>query len=340
MRIKIVLFSLIHFVAAFMLNNKGVFAEQTIFYKEINLIGGYASRDHWVGKSSELFNSIGFEYYRKFSNEYGDFLTADLQVRLAYDSTEAWLDAWGLEIHNAWLQYKVNSVNKLKIGHFDSPFGLEQVLDTHATLLQTLAPKNIGFKKDWGVVLEGALPNFDYSTALQIGSGMSIYRKDGSFLATGRIGTPAGRNLQGGVSLMYGKTLQIMGMSTIPRGELLSDQAVLKKRVGLDGQYLFGPYLFKSEIAYGKDEDKDVLGHLYEIDYTVPRLQNLELQLQFQSWRHDLDTKGNDDSTLSVGAAYKLNSRVTLRLAFMHDLNLMEGDEDDKVLLQFYYFGF
>ncbi|MBU1923311.1 MAG: hypothetical protein KJ710_03470, partial [Candidatus Omnitrophica bacterium] len=38
-----------------------VFANEELFYKEINLIGGYSGRDHWVGKSHDLANSIGFE---------------------------------------------------------------------------------------------------------------------------------------------------------------------------------------------------------------------------------------------------------------------------------------
>jgi len=315
------------------------FAEQALFYKEINLIGGYSDREHWIGKSAELMNSLGFEYYKKFSNDYGDFLTADLQMRMAYDSAEPRDDAWGLQIHNAWLQYKLNSAQRVKFGHFDVPFGLEQVLDTHGTLLQTLADANIGFKQDWGFALDGALPNFDYNAALQIGSGMSIYRKDGSFLATTRIGTPTGRNLQGGISLMYGKVLESIGMFTFPRAELVCDKTVLKKRVGLDGQYLFGPYLMKAELAYGKDENKNVIGYLYELDYTLPKLQNCELQAQFQSWQHDLNKRGSDDSTLSVGVAYKLNSQITLRAAVAHDFNLMEGGEDDKVLFQVYYFG-
>jgi hypothetical protein len=315
------------------------YARDALFYKELNLIGGYSDREHWIGKSAELMNSLGFEYYKKFSNDYGDFLTADLQMRMAYDSTESSHDALGLQIHNAWLQYKLNSVNKVKFGHFDVPFGLEQVLDTHGTLLQTLADANIGFKQDWGFALEGALPDFDYSAALQIGSGMSIYRKDGSFLATTRIGTPTGRNLQGGISLMYGKVLESMGMFTFPRAELVSDKTVLKRMVGLDGHSLFGPYLMKTELAFGKDENKNVLGYLYELDYTLPKLQNCELQVQFQSWQHDLNRRGSDDSALSVGVAYKLNSQITLRAAVAHDFNLMEGSEDDKVLFQVYYFG-
>jgi len=37
-------------------------------YKEVNIIGGYSKNDH-------LKNSIGFEYYEKFSDKYGDYLT-------------------------------------------------------------------------------------------------------------------------------------------------------------------------------------------------------------------------------------------------------------------------
>jgi len=315
------------------------FAEQTLFYKEINLIGGYSDQDKWVGKSSELLNSVGFEYYRKFSNDYGDFLTTDLQMRLTYNSKRSAEDAWGLEIHNAWLQYKLNSVNKVKVGHFRPPFGLEQVLDTHGTILQTLTPRNIGFKKYWGLALEGTLPGFDYSAALQLGSGMSIYRRDGSFLSSFRIGTPSDRNAQGGISFLYGKTLETEGMSTYPRADLLSDNVVLKKRVGLDGQFNFGPYLMKSEVAFGQDGHENVLGYLAELDYTLPKLQNLEFQLQYQSWQHHLGEKGMDDSTLTTGLSYKLSQSVTLRTAYMHDFNLMGEREDDQVLLQIYYFG-
>lgn len=314
------------------------FAGDSFFYKEINLIGGYSGRDHWAGKSGELVNSAGFEYYRKFANDYGDYLTADLQVRLAYDSMESSHDAWGLQIHNAWLLYKLGSAGKLRVGHFDSAFGLEPQLDTHATILQTLTPKNIGFKKDWGIGFEGMLGRFDYKTALQLGSGMSIRRQDDSFLITGRIGTPTTQNFQYGVSLLYGKVLEPMGMNTWPRGELISERSVLKKRIGFDSQYLFGAYLFKGEIAYGRDDRKAVLGYLGEIDYTLPQYQNITLELQFQSWIHDVDKSSMDDSTATIAAAYTLNSRTTLRAAFSRDVHMMDEKEETKFVVQVYFF--
>lgn len=315
------------------------FADQALFYKEINIIGGYSDNDNWTGKSGSLMNSIGFEDYRKFSNEYGDFLTTDLQVRLAYDSLEDSQDAWAVEIHNAWLEYKLGYGYNVKLGHFDPTFGLEPVLDTHGTLLQTLAMKNIGFKKDWGVALKGSMEKFDYKIALQTGSGMSIRRTDGSYLFTTRIGSPATQDFQYGLSFMYGEVLKTKGMSTLPKNHLLSDDAIAKKRIGLDGQYFKGPYAFKSEVAYGQDDDKDVLGYLFEVDYTVPKNQNLGLELQFQSWINDMDKSGSGDSTLSFGASYKLSQDVTLRLLLAHDFEIYGEEEDDKVLLQFYYFG-
>jgi hypothetical protein len=323
----------------FLILNEQASANESLFYKEANLIGGYSDKDHWVGKNSELVNSIGFENYRKFSNDYGDYLTTDLQMRLGYDSVENAEDAWGAQIHNAWLLYKIDYDKKLRLGHFDPAFGMEPQVDTHGTILQTLAMKDIGFKKDWGIGLEGALSRFDYKTALQLGSGMSIYRKDGSFLLTSRIGSPSTQNFQYGVSFLYGRVLEYMGIWTWPRSGLESSETILKKRVGLDSQYLFGPYLFKGEVAYGTDDHNDVLGYLGEIDYTLPKYQNCELELQFQSWVNDLGRSSSDDSTLTLGASYKLNQDTTLRAAFSHDLNMSGQKEEDKFLVQFYFYG-
>ena len=319
--------------------NKPVLAAESLFYKEINLIGGYSTRDRWIGKSSEQENSIGFEDYRKFSSEYGDYLTTDLQMRIGYDSTKNAEHAWGLQIHNAWLLYKMGAESKLRLGHFAPAFGLEPQVDTHGTILQTLADQDIGFKQDWGVGWEGALSQLDYKIALQLGSGMSIYRKDGSFLLTSRIGTPTTQNFQYGASVLYGEVLETMGMNTWPRAELLSNEAIFEKRVGLDAQYLFGPYLFKGECAIGTNDHDDVLGYLTEIDYTLPQYQNIELELQFQSWMHDLKRDSSDDSTLTLGASYKLNQKTTLRAAFSHDFNMTGQKEEDRFLVQFYFFG-
>ena len=330
---------LIIIILLFLIAMPFAFADQSLFYKEVNLIGGYSRQNKLIGKSDTLKNSLGFEDYRKFSGDYGDFLTTDFQMRVAYDSLQSLNDAWAVEIHNAWAEFKLDSSNKFRFGHFDPSFGLEPLVDTHSTILQTLAEENIGFNKDWGVSLRGIAPAFDYEMSLQLGSGMSIYRQDGSYLATARVGSPSSNNFQYGISFLMGNVLETMGMQTIPRNQLVSEDSTVKKRIGGDIQYLYGPYFLKAECAYGTNEHKNVLGYLFELDYTIPRSQNWELQLQYKSWINDPGERHSDDSTLSMGMSCKLNQQLTFRAAYLHDFNRMGGKEDDKALLQLYYYA-
>lgn len=338
MKVKFIIISIFNLIVLSGFS-KFAYSAESLFYKEVNLIGGYSSRDRWIDKNGMMNSSVGFEFYRKFSGDYGDFLTIDLQARASYDSKKNSQEAWGVEIHNAWLEYKLSQYAKLRGGHFAPSFGLETVVDTHSTLLQTLADQDIGFDRDWGAQVRGSLPAFDYQASLQLGSGMSIRRQDDSYLATLRIGTPQDKNLQGGLSILSGRTLETDGMRTFPRNKLISKDAVNKKRIGFDAQYLFGSLLFKGEFAYGQNDKNPVLGCLAEIDYTPPSHQNLEFELQYTSWINDLRVASSDDPTLTLGASYKLNQSTTLRAAFIHDFGMMDTKPEDRFVVQFYFLG-
>lgn len=317
-------------------------ASDFLFYKEINGIVDYSRQKGWTGKSETLSNSVGFEHYGKFSGNYGDYLTTDLQVRGAYNANEKFGDAVSCEIHNAWAEYKFSPELKIKGGHFDPAFGLEPIVDTHSTILQTLAMRDIGFKKDWGSSLRGSMASFDYEAAFQIGSGMSIRRQDASFLASGRIGTTWTNNFQYGVSALVGNVLETMGMSTFPRNHLLSKEGVFKERIGFDCQYLWNSFLFKGEAAYGRNEKKNVIGYMLEADYTAPVSQNWSVETQVMSLVNDMKKSKTDDSTFSISLTYKLDQKITLRAAFVQDLNMYSTynkPKDTKFYLQIYYFG-
>ena len=315
------------------------FAGSSAFYKDFNLIGGYSHRKGWLAKQKHgLKNSVGFEYLQKFSSEYGDFLTLDFQARLAYDPHQPFDKAWSIEFHEAWLETKLGLGNNIRVGHFAPAFGLEPVVDTHGTLLQTLARRDIGFKKDWGVAWRGILNNFDYILAMSLGSGMGFERKDGSYLITGRIGSAQTESFQYGFSAMIGEVLKSTSTSTFPRGKY-ADEAILKKRAGFDLQYFFGPYVFKGEYALGWDDSNSVTGAMAEVDYRVPFLQALELKLQGQLWAHDLTDADTVDSTIIVGASYELWQNLALRCAYFHDLHAYRKRKDRQVYLQLYFFG-
>ncbi|MFA5239890.1 MAG: hypothetical protein WC476_09335 [Phycisphaerae bacterium] len=308
------------------------------FYKEMMLTGGYSDKDNWVGQKGMRMNSMGFEYYKKFSNEYGDFLTLDLQMRAAYNSTADSENAFGVEIHNAWLEHKFGLGQFVKLGHFAPAFGLEPAVDTHGTLLQTLAFQNIGFKKDWGIGYRGLLGKYDYEFAAQLGSGMGIRREDGSFLLTSRISTPKSGDTQIGLSFLYGQTLESSQPWTIPSPDLATDKSTRKKRIGLDLQKQLGVFDFKAEVAAGDNEGKTAAGGLTEFGYTVPENQNLKVKMQVSYWSNDWGEKDARDLTLSPVVEYKVNTSSTISLGYFHDIYSSSG-EDRMILLQFYYYG-
>lgn len=308
------------------------------FYKEAIVIGGYSDKEQWLGKKGSIKNSVGFEYYKKFSDEYGDFLTLDLQVRTVYDSKEDSRDAFGIEIHNAWLEYKSGLGESIRLGHFDPAFGLEPVLDTHESLLQTLASRNIGFKKDWGLAYKGLFGSYDYQLAAQLGSGMGIRRKDDSFLLTGRISTAQTKDTQIGLSFLYGQTLESSQSWTIPAPELVSGKSIRKKRVGIDLQCPLGLFDFKAEVAAGDNDGRTVAGGLAELGFTIPEQQNLKIKMQTMYWSNSWEEKDARDLTLSPVIEYKISSTTTVRLGYFHDL-YSSSDEEGLIILQFYYFG-
>lgn len=316
-----------------------VFAGTEAFYKEFDAVGGYSAQDGWLGKQKgPQRNSVGFEYFRKISSDYGDFLTIDFQARLAYDPHNPFDEAWSMEWHEAWIESKLGLGHNLRVGHFAPAFGLEPVVDTHGTLLQTLAIRDIGFKKDWGIEYRGLLSDFDIFVATTLGSGMGIERKDGSYLVTGRIGSPQTDPFQYGVSFLYGEVLKPLGMSTFPRPKY-AENSTRKKRAGLDALYSIGPYTFKGEYALGWDDKRGVMGTMLEVDYVVPSFQKLELELQGQLWANEVGKGNSIDAPITVGATYHITKNLALRVAYTHDIHSFSEEKDDQVYLQLYFFG-
>lgn len=312
-------------------------SEPSSLYTEASAVLGYSERDEWFGEApGSQRNAVGFEYFRKFSNERGDFLTCDVQARLSYDFSDD-REPWALEIHNAWADYKLGLGSDIRAGHFSPAFGLEPVVDTHATLLQTLAGQDIGYKKDWGLGYRGIAGAFDYQVAAQLGSGMGIERKDGSYLLTARAANPPVGDLRYGLSALLGRVLVSVDARTIPKPRI-RDDAVFKKRIGADLMYEAGSLLVKAEATVGADGTHAVAGTLLEANYTPPSLQSLTLKAQGRFW---IDLPGTTDagaSSAALAASYRLAQTWTLGVAVFHDL-AKPGPEDTRMVVQAYYYG-
>lgn len=313
------------------------FGGTSTFYRELNLLVGYSDVEGWIGEGNSLRNSAGFEYYGKRANEFGDFLTLNLQARASYDTSDDLDERWALEIHNAWADWKPALGRTVRAGHFAPAYGLESYVDTHGTLFQTLAMQDIGFKKDWGIGYRTGLGPFDGEVAAGLGSGMGIARRDGSYAISGRIGTPQNRQLNYGLSAFHGELLEGMPARTLPEPRF-ADTAVRKRRVGADMQYLAGAFLFRGELTAGRNESDDVVGGLVQADYTVPSHQVLTFSAQVRTWTDDPGDSDRRSSGAGVGLSYSITPAVAVRLALFEDLE-SPGEKDTRAFLQVYAYG-
>jgi hypothetical protein len=313
--------------------------EAEIFYRELNLTGGYSDVDGWTGTNgTNLKNSVGFEYFKVFSDEYGDTLKMDLQVRFVYDSRFNSEEAFGIEVHNAWLDYKLGLGKTIRLGHFDPAFGLEPVLDTHGTMLQTLAFDSIGYKKDWGVGYRTYWGDFDIEMAAQLGSGMGIRQKDDNYLLSSRISSVTADGLEYGVSFLHGQTLKSLQSWTIPVAKLASNESTRKNRAGIDVQCPLGPLRFLGEFAMGDDEGTTVGGGMAQLEYDLPDHENITVKFQTLAWSDEFDDSDQLDLTLAPVLEHRINTDWTFRAGYFHDLYNRDRN-DQMVLFQLYYFG-
>lgn len=308
------------------------------FYKELNLTGGYSNTDHWVGTNgTNLKNSVGFEYFRIFSNEYGDFLKLDLQMRFAYDSRQDAENGFGLEIHNAWLEYKPDLGKTIRVGHFDPAFGLEPVLDTHGSMLQTSIFNNIGYKKDWGIGYRTYIGDYDIEMAAQLGSGMGIHFKNNYLLST-RISSVTDTGLEYGFSFLHGQTLKSRLSWTIPAADLVSEESVLRNRIGADIQCPLGPFRFLGELAVGTDDGTTVGGGMAQLEYDLPDPYNTTFKFQTLAWTNVSNQTDELNLMLAPVLEYRMSSNWTFRAGYFHDL-FNPNENQQMFLLQLYYFG-
>ncbi|HDZ77201.1 MAG TPA: hypothetical protein ENH41_03865 [Candidatus Omnitrophica bacterium] len=337
------------------------FMENSILKKEV-ILG-----TSWSDEKSEvsLKNSLGFEVLKKFSGKTGDWASALIQMRFVrYDHeymlmnttkmTPAHVDGmhtFELEFHDAYFKYSGRFKGRLnfRIGHFDVPYGLEQNVDTHTTLMQLTAMRNVGFKKDWGFSIGGQLPKMDYEFSFTRGSGAEYRDRGENYLFSGRLGTPADENFSIGLSGLYGEVIDEMGVmrgmktgapniwfdNTTKPG----DDIIKCWRIGLDSIYLYGPFTFKEEVSYGEDVNQGVINGVLEIDYLFPGMdERLEAVFQVQSAYQDITASGGDNDTfMLLGLNYRISKEVTIQSTYRHDLQRLKNTEnEDIVAMQVY----
>jgi hypothetical protein len=310
----------------------GTALASSLLSAEVVLAAEVSERGGLTGEATgSQRNAVGFEWFGTLGGRAGDVLRFDVQARLSHDAEGPGDPGPGLEVHNAWMECRLALGRTVRVGHFAPAFGLEPDVDTHGTLLQTLAGPDMGFKKDWGLAWSGLLGPGDLSAAIQTGSGAALDRRDGSYLATSRLTLPAGPNTTVGLSVLRGRTLVSPDARTLPRPDVLG--GVDRARVGADLLLDEGNSRVLAELSLGADDGRRRGSFLARFERTPLELPRLTVSAQGEL----IDERGRGRSTVTLALSYRLSDRWTASGALSRLAG--QGHEGASFRALLYYLG-
>jgi|GEM_PF-4272217 len=330
-------------------------ADTTLMYGEYILSGGVYNGDVDVMRSHPQ-TSVGFDWLHKYATDEGDWATAGAQFRFI---VEAETDRLEPDLMTAFFQVRGdNGRANWRVGKFEIPYGLEPVLDTHGTLLQSNGHHNLGDLWSWGAELNGQLDEVDYRIAALTGdfSEMLPQASQESWLLAGRVGAPRsdGADAWGG-SLAIGRTVPSMHsehVSDEPHDdgghgaaqemdddmEIDREAAVDITRLGVDFTRWEGDTTWYAEGSVGTDDGDPMASAWLRWEQTPLDNDRLTYALQAEGVWHPPDMQ-DDFLEVSGSIRYRLTPELSVSALAGHAFDTITGDPEDRVLLQFYYFG-
>lgn len=276
----------------------------------------FSTRYSALPAADAQLNFAGLDLHSVVSTTRGDLGTLTLQPYLVHRDPEPG------RRDNPELQWRISNFNytglaqgrfNVRVGHFELPFGLEQVLDTNGTLHQMNSPAALGLKADWGWSINGTLPQLEYEVARMQGSG-NRFSTAGAGYQVGRVATPRSRNVWFGLSYLEGTT----GLDSY-----LSPS----ERFGVDVGWRL-PYGFDllAETSWGETAGTELSRSLIEVRYSTVREQGL-WYLQLRRNR-DQGVLTRRDHELRFGGRFDLDRRFTLSFDLAQTFGTAEDDHE------------
>jgi hypothetical protein len=211
------------------------------------------------------------------------------------------------------------------VGHNRPAFGLSSYFDSHGLLLRTLAIQGFGYDRDWGVGIYKDFSWGDISASATAGSGMPFLLK-GNYMTTARVsyGVLSKDNMNLGVSLGYGKTLDTMGYK-------LRDQDPREMRLaGVDLTILRNNLEHRFDLLAGKWLGEYTRAMSYRFGVNLDPETRMKIEAQPTYWKFGEDK----NYELALCFSFLATSNLTARMMYTYD----DNEKDNRVIMQLYYY--
>lgn len=273
----------------------------------------------------------GIDALKVFSDDTGDFGTLLAQVYLTridnYADAPRWFedeDDWDVLYKNLNFNYTGLGHGKfnIRVGHFELPYGLEVTQNTQLTLRQFTNDRNLGLVRDWGVSVNGDLPEFEYEVSLTRGSANELSARGDPWALTGRIGTPREEDIVLGFSAFTGD-IQIPargGLNTMERW-----------RVGVDGAFALGQFGLLGQASVGENWNMEFYDFLVELNWHDTEQQWYVYAQGVYEHREYMPT-AEDYMAVYLGVSYMPDTKWTLSGQYKQYLDQFHSYPDDGYL--------
>ena len=306
-----------------------VLASDSLLYLETQMVAGYSSLQQkmiYYSMNQQMAMqkpSVGIDYVKKYSSDYGDWGTLALQGRVAYDET--YNSHVETQIYNAYILRKLGYAD-VWIGHNKPAFGLNSIVDSHGYLLQTLTSEGFGFERDWGAGGYMVFDKGDLNFTLTSGSGFLLYYS-GNYLASTRLsyGILNKDNYTAGLSFSNGQIYDMMDYHRI------HDYLFQTSLAGVDFSWNTHNFEVKFESTAGTMGSYQVNATLVRLSYNI--LEENRLKIEAQPVLSKTVDEGQDYKVYG-GISYILNEYLALRTMYVYD----HFSGDHSVIGQAYYY--
>ena len=274
---------------------------------------------------------LGFDLHKVFSGDQGDIGTLVLQGYLTrinnlqsrpffFDDKNDWEFVYRIFNFNYALLPR-DHLN-VRVGHFEIPFGLEHTINTNGTLRDYTHGRNLGVKADWGVALNGNLPEFEYEVSISRGSGNNWETRGDPSVIAGRIGTHRNNNKVFGVSLMTGEVYSPASPTFV----------VDRERYGVDFQSYFGVWGLLAEFSLGEDDGQDIRNGLVELNFSSQDNAILVYGQLVRFATKTIDGQWNRALAAKLGTKWDINRYWDLSAQLTVDVDTFAGAPESEVL--------
>lgn len=264
-----------------------------------------------------LLGTVGFDVHKVLSGGGGDWATVVLQGYAT--GTEPIATGLGNDLSFMYRIFNVNFTRfghglfNVRVGHFEIPFGLEHVHNTNGTLRDYMHGHNIGIKADWGVSVNGSWPRGEYEVAWSRGTETSLSATNGSYVVSGRVGTPSDGNVVVGASFLQGTIVDAASAAGV----------VDRSRIGADVAWYRGVHGVLAETAYGVDADvvsgvrAGVSNSLVEVN-RADRDGRVTTYLQARLFSRETPEDWKREFSAALGVRHALSNHWSISAEYAH----------------------